>query len=253
MRALAIALFFCSALNPARGDTRIAVPFLSGPVVDEARLFDSDGTTRLTEALQRLNRSKKAQMVVYVPASLQDHAIEEFSIAVAEQWKLGKKGVDNGLLLIIAPKERRMRLEVGYGLEGVITDAYASRLLRERLAPEFQNGRYAEGVIATIDVIEKRLAGTATEQDLKGPAKEAGGKLPLGLPLLILLVVAITVFEGLFMGRRRMRGWGVGSHRSRYGQWPRGGGGFGGLGGFGRGGFGGGGGGFGGGGASGRW
>ncbi len=162
--------------------------------------------------------------------------IEEYSIRVAEAWKVGHKGLDNGVILTVAPNERRTRIEVGYGLEGVIPDAIASRIINGFLLPEFRADRYEQGIVAGVNQI--LIAARGEEVRIPAGARRSRGPRSSGssrTPLLWLFIFLMFGFRGFFFlpflgGRRGYRG----------------GGGFGG-------GFGGGGGGFGGGGASGGW
>lgn len=228
------------------------VPFLSGPLVDEAQWLSPSESQKVTTALKALNTSDRVQMAVLVARSLQGESIEGYAIAVAEKWKLGTEEKDNGLLLVIVPSKRRMRLEVGYGLEGDLPDAFAKRIVADDMAPYFRAGRKADGVLAAIASVARYLnvdlgQGAAT---LYEPRK---GVLPVWLFFLLFFgCLGISFFSLFHMGGR---GGATGYFGSGYGGWGAGGRSTGGSfgGGFGGGGFGGGGGGFGGGGASGGW
>jgi len=220
----------------------IQVPFLSGPVVDEVGLLSSGESQTVERALTQLNASAKAQMAVLITKDLQGLEIEQYGIAVADQWKLGKKGTDQGLILIIAPNDRRMRLEVGRGLEGDIPDVIAKRILADDVTPYFKDRRYGDGVLVAVGRVAQQLNVNLDGVPVARPVsrkRSGGGGRSL---LILLLVIGYLVFSGLFGGGRR-RGFYGGSG------WGGGGGGFGGGGG----GFGGGGGGFGGGGSSSSW
>lgn len=228
-----------------------AIPHLSGPVIDEVGIFNSSDRSRIESQLLELHRAGHLQMVVWVPQSLQGKDIATLSMEAAEAWKLGKKGQDRGLILVIAPNEKRMRLEVGYGLEGDITDAFSKRVLDQTLRPYFREQRYGDGVLAAINEIIKKLALLVTPADT-GSELSGSSNRPLNKHLssflFFLLVIGLyfaSVLPGS-RGRRGVGGWGGGS--SGWG----GGGGFGGSSGGG-GGFSGGGGGFGGGGSSSSW
>jgi uncharacterized protein len=234
----------------------VQAPYLSGPVVDEAGFLDDAGRTRLAALLQELRSRTGAQMAIYIPNSLQGNDVESFSMSIAEQWKLGRKGEDRGLLLVLAPRERQVRLEVGYGLEGTLTDAWSRRMLDEVLVPYLREGRGEEGLGAVVGRIAREL-----NADLPGaPAPRPRIERRAAAPLWVWMVLLLFVFPAFWIivasqaaartghgmqGRTRRRGSGI---------WYGDGGGFGGGGfGSGGGGFGGGGGGFGGGGASSRW
>lgn len=220
------------------------------PVVDEYGLLSSDENAQLDQLLRNAKRNSGVEVSVFIPSSLRGREIEDFSIATAEEWKLGRKKEDRALLLIVAPKERKMRLEVGYGLEGEITDAFSRQVLDNTMRPLFREGRYYDGILATLLRIQEKvplgLDGSAEDLARHG-SQAAPPKLvsTLFLLFLIFFFVISSIFRGLF-GYRRRGWWGGGG-------W--GGGGWGGGGWSGRGGssWGGGGGGFGGGGASSDW
>ena len=186
--------------------------------------------------------------------SLEGESLEDYSIRLAQRWRIGQKSLDNGVILLIFVNDRKMRLEVGYGLEPVIPDIVAGTLIRETLAPRFREQRYAAGIEAAVDAIYGRIAGEAGP---KAPAPAASRGRPLSPAAVLLLVIIFGVFGVAILSAMRNssrravtaggRGW-----RSHppiiYGGgrgWSGGGGG--------GGGFSGGGGGFGGGGASGSW
>ncbi len=195
-------------------------------------------------------------MVVAVFPSLEGESLEDFSVRLAERWRIGQKGLDNGVILLVFVKERRVRFEVGYGLEPVLTDAVASQIIRDVIAPRFRESRYAAGLDAATAAVLERVAGGS---DRRGPGRRpATGLSPLalwGLLAIFGVIVALLLQEAAsgrrFTGRN-------GYTAGRGGRWSTpvivppifwGGGG----GGGGGGGFSGGGGSFGGGGASGEW
>jgi len=243
--------FFLSTLtfSIAKAADGPQLPELTQPVIDQAQLLSASESDALSRLLENLYASGKIQFVIFTTDSLQGYDIESFSIAAAEKWKLGKKGEDRGLLLVVAPNDRKMRLEVGYGLEGELPDATSRQLLSNVLAPYFRENRFGDGLMVLSETIAKRL-GIEIQAPVTNRLASSRGKakLPVGLIvfLFIFFLFALPVFG---LGGRRS-GYG----RSRYGGWGGGGwGGGGGGGGFGGGGFSGGGGGFGGGGASSSW
>ncbi|MBK8176331.1 MAG: TPM domain-containing protein [Rhodospirillales bacterium] len=231
----------------------LAFPALSGRVVDEAGLLTPAERQSLSEALKAHEDATGNQVVVVTLRSLQGTSIEDYGNQLARQWGIGRHGKDDGALLIVAPTERKVRIEVGYGLEGVLTDA-ASRLIIERIIlPSFRSGQFGPGIVAGTQAILKLLSGdeaTAPDRAAAAPAAKATRIAP---PILMILAfLAFAWMTSRRRGTRAARGFG------RHGPWI--GGGIGGLGGGGfgggsgsGGGFGGGGGGFGGGGASGGW
>lgn len=190
--------------------------------------------------------------MVAIFRSLEGESLEDYSIRLAQKWRIGQKSLDNGVILLIFVDDRKMRLEVGYGLEPVIPDIVAGALIRETLAPRFREQRYAAGIEAAVDAIYGRVAG---ESGPKAPAPSAprGRPLPPAAVLVLLLifgVFGVAILSAIRNSSRRAVTAGGGGWRSHP---PIFGGGGGGWSGGGGGGFSGGGGSFGGGGASGSW
>jgi uncharacterized protein len=216
--------------------------------------------TRLEDKLAARERTTGAQMVIAIFPSLEGESLEDVSIRLAEQWKVGHKGVDNGVILLVFLKDRKLRIEVGYGLEPVITDAVSAGIIRDVIAPRFREGRYAAGLEAAVDEIFARIGGGPAPPRARGPAMPkpvANATLLLMLLIFGVFIVAIgsAIRSSLRRGYTVDRG-GWRSHPPIYwggGPWIGGGGGGGGGGGDSGGGFSGGGGSFGGGGASGDW
>jgi len=235
----------------------IEFPALTGRVVDAAGMLAPDTEADLTRMLEAHERGTGVQIVVATIADLGGEDIETFGYQLARHWGIGQKGKNNGVLLWVAPSERAVRIEVGYGLEGDLTDAQSSVIIQQRILPAFRSGDFDGGVRAGVAGIIAALGG-----EFSAPAARAPGarqSIPLGLFWFIMILFLIGAFGGGGRRGRRMRriaraaAWGavLSSGRRRGGGF---GGGFGGGsgGGFG-GGFGGGGGSFGGGGATGRW
>jgi uncharacterized protein len=228
-------------------------------VVDTAGLLDA-GSRRRLEDLARSARTREngegVQLQYCIIPSLEGEAIEDFSIRVAEAWKLGTKGRDNGLLVTVAAQDHRFRIEVGGGLEGEIPDVLARRIGDQIMRPAFQQGRFGDGLFdAGAQLLT--LAGVATDavaQHARGRPRGVTG-IPVGGGVLVGIFVLLWILGVVLRGfgpRRRSQLWGSG--RGPWGGGPFiGGGGLGGGLGGGGGGWSGGGGGFSGGGASGRW
>ena len=226
---------------------------------DYAGLLAPADRQRLESRLAEGERTTGAQVVVAIFRSLEGQSLEDFSIRLAQQWRIGQKSLDNGVILLIFVDDRKMRLEVGYGLEPVIPDIVAGTLIRETLAPRFREQRYAAGIEAAADAIYARISGQA----VGGPPPAGRGRqkpsevnpATLLLMLLIFGVLGVAILSAMRNSGRRGytaggRGWR--SYPSIfYGGGGWGGGGW--SGGGGGGGFSGGGGSFGGGGASGSW
>ena len=115
------------------------VPYLTGRVVDNAEILSAGDARRSSRPISRRTRTRTTnQIAVLTVKSLDGESVEDFAVRVFEAWKLGQKGKDNGVLVVVAPTDRRMRIEVGYGLEGTLTDAAAARIIRDRMTPRFK-------------------------------------------------------------------------------------------------------------------
>ncbi len=251
------------AAAPTQARAELTFPTLSGRVVDEARLLQPAARDAITAKLAALEADTGDQVVVVTVASLQDREIEDYGYQLGRAWGIGQSETDSGVLLIVAPTERKVRIEVGYGLEPVLTDALSSHIIQTQILPPFREGGYQRGIVAGVDAIDAQLRLDPAEAQARAAAIEpAKPDLPIG-PGIIVALVFLFMFIGLvrasFGGGRRRRG-GVGpilvwaaadmlSHSARSSSGFGGGGG----GGGGFSGFSGGGGSFGGGGASGGW
>ncbi len=215
-------------------------------VHDEANILSEQSKATLESILQAERDSTSNQIAILIIPSLNGEVLEEFSLRVAEKWQLGKKEKDNGVLLLISKDDRLVRIETGYGLEGVLTDALSSRIIRNEIAPRFRDGDYDGGVKAGVMSIIQAIKGEYVNDD-PPPQKRNSKRSPLATIFIIILIIIIV--------SRRRRGGGGGHWSSGRGWIGPIGGGFGssGGGGFGGGGSFGGGGGFGGGGSSGSW
>jgi uncharacterized protein len=142
------------------------VPYLTGRVVDNAEILSPATRTELASSMKAHEDRTTNQIAVLTVKSLEGDSVEEFATKVFDAWKLGQKGRDNGVLVIVAPNDRRMRIEVGYGLEGTLTDAAAARIIRDRMTPRFKSNDFDGGVRAGVEAI----VGT-----LEGRAGDAGG------------------------------------------------------------------------------
>lgn len=227
---------------------------------DRAGLLSPTEADLLNRKLADFEQETGAQFIIYVLPSLEGDPVEDFTIRAVEKWKVGQSKYDNGLVLFVFVEDRKVRVEVGYGLEGTITDAFSSRVIRDHITPAFRRGEHSEGLNAAAGAIMTKIrTGEEPVEPLRrrgAPAAAQDDEPPLFVVILILLVVFFFIAPmmsrggcgGCFLPLFFMGGGGTtfGGHR---------GGGFGGFGGGGGGfgGFSGGGGGFGGGGATGGW
>jgi uncharacterized protein len=162
-RASLLALLICWAFV-ALAD--VAVPPLTGRVVDQTGTLSTSDVASLTQKLKDLETRKGSQVAVLIVPTTQPETIEQFSIRVAEAWKIGRKKIDDGALLVVAKNDRKLRIEVGYGLEGSLTDVTANRIINEIIVPKFRSGDFAGGISAGVD----RIIAVAEGEKLPPPA-----------------------------------------------------------------------------------
>ena len=147
-RASLLALLLCWA---GAALALVAVPPLSGRVVDQTGTLTAADVASLTQTLRDLETRKGSQVAVLIVPTTDGEAIEQYALRVAEAWKIGRKKVDDGALLVIAKNDRRLRIEVGYGLEGALTDVTSKRIIDEDITPKFKTGDFAGGVSTGVD------------------------------------------------------------------------------------------------------
>lgn len=178
------------------------VPYLTGRVNDEAEILSPGARGRIEATLKAHETRSGNQVVVLTVRSLENESIEEFAVKVFNTWKLGQAGKDNGVLLLVAPADRRMRIEVGYGLEGDLTDAAASRIIRDVIAPGFRENDFDRGIEDGIAAIASLLEGQALTQAEPQPPDSAPSlqmEEP-DLPWVHRILIGVFVFSiiGLF-------------------------------------------------------
>ncbi len=202
LRSGAALFALLAALTLATAATGLEVPFLAGRVNDYAEILSAAAEERITAKLEAHEAETGNQVAVLTVASLEGDALESFSLRVAETWALGRAGVDDGVLLLVARDDRKMRIEVGYGLEGALTDAQSGRILRNILTPHFRAGDFDGGIEQGIDAILGTLAGgdvipaSAPAHDFAPGLGDLGGRLAAGG--LFLLVVGMFSLVALF-------------------------------------------------------
>ena len=235
------------------------VPPLTAHVNDTADMLSPAAEQALEQKLSGYEQKSQHQFALLTIDSLDGDALEDFSIRVVEAWKLGKKAKDDGLLLLVVKGDRKLRIEVGYGLEGDVTDAFSARVIRNVLTPALRAGKVEQGIDQAFDVLMQKAAGDAVpDAAVAPPADERQGPSPFALIALLFFLTPFLLPLLFSRGRGRGTGFmagGLGGLGGYGGGWGGGSGrgGGGGWGGGGGGGFGGGGGGFGGGGSSGSW
>lgn len=245
-RSIAVAIA-ALALALAASYAALSFPALTGRVVDDAGILSSSTRETLTGLLAEHEQQTRNQVVVVTLRSLQGTTLEQYGYQLGRAWGIGVKGKNNGALLIVSPSTHDVRIEVGYGLEGVLTDAQSKLIIENVMLPSFRKGDYDGGVLnGTITMLEV-LGGHPSVGATPTPSSEDRSRDSDGgshIPIIVIVIVLWLIFGRFFWPLFFLGGMGG---------WGRGGGGFGGGFGGSSGGFSGGGGSFGGGGASGHW
>ena len=232
-------------------------PVLTGCVVDDAGILDAGTRAALTQKLDEFEAKTSDQLVVVTLKSLQGTSVEDFGVELGRRWQIGQKGKNNGVLLIVAPNERKVRIEVGYGLEGALTDAVSRLIIESAITPRFRAGDFPGGITRGVDDIISVLTGDAAEWQQRAAKRPEPAA---GWDSLLIMVLVVVIFGFVFLtlvgaiprnrsGSRSRDGWSSGWSSGSGSDWSSGS-----SGGFSDGGgFSGGGGSFGGGGSSGSW
>lgn len=237
--SILLSLFFASSIFA------LSVPNLTSPIVDNANLISDGVEQNINNQLEDLSDSTGIQLAVLTIPTLEGEVLESYSMKVAETWELGSAEKDTGVLLLIALEERSIRIEVGYGLEGVLTDTKCGLIIRNVIAPEFRNGNYQAGIVNAVNNMVGLVKGDeslVSKRVLNESSGDSGAFIFMGVVLLYGFIFVMAVISSKKRGPRT----GTGTRTTPYVHHiPRN---FGGGGGFS-----GGGGSFGGGGASGGW
>jgi uncharacterized protein len=241
-------------------------PPLTGRIVDQAGLLDAAARARLDAKLQDLEAKTTTQLVVVTLPSLDGYDIADYGYQLGRHWGIGQKGTNNGVLLIVAPNERRVRIEVGYGLEGTLTDAVSRLIIDHAILPRFRTKDFAGGIERGVDDIVQVLSGDADDFKRRAAERDSRPRGGEGISLFSIVLFILLIWLFIYLQRAqqqayRQRSGRMGEQANRRGRSPwgpiivpmPGGGGWSGGSGGGGGGFSGGGGSFGGGGSSGSW
>ena len=202
-RACILALVMCWAVAAAAD---VAVPPLSGRVVDQTGTLSSGDIASLTQTLKSLEARKGSQVAVLIVPTTEPETIEQYSIRVAEAWKIGRKKIDDGALLVVAKNDRHLRIEVGYGLEGSLTDATTKRIIDEDITPKFKAGDFAGGITAGVNRMIRVIDGEQLPAP-EPPHWQSPGSFSID-PLNPFLIIPVLLFGGLM---RRTLGRLIGS------------------------------------------
>src|SRR5450631_1497899 len=189
-RVCLLALLLCFSCAAAAD---VAVPPLSGRVVDQTGTLSSSDIASLTQVLRDLETRKGSQVAVLIVPTTEPESIEQYSIRVAEAWKIGRKKIDDGALLLVAKNDRKLRIEVGYGLEGALNDATAKRIIDETITPRFRSGDFAGGISAGVDRIIRVIDGE------KLPAPVSAPPQPMSFPGISDVNPGFALFGTIFL------------------------------------------------------
>ncbi len=201
--AILLHLLLATAPGLVPSTRALEVPFLSGRVVDQAHLLDRPTLERLEETLRALEQDTGAQVAVLTLATLEGEVLEDFSHQVAQTWALGGAERDNGLLLLVVRDDRKIRLEVGYGLEAILPDLATHRIIDQRMVPRFREGDFAGGIEAAVASVAGAVRG---DPDALPPARDpSSGQEDAPSPLLFLFILAPFVRSALV--GRGFGGW----------------------------------------------
>jgi uncharacterized protein len=192
-------------------------PPLAGRIVDNANLITPEAKIRIESKLKAHEDKTSDQLVVATVPSLQGVGIEDFANGLFRFWKLGEKARNNGVLLLVAPNERKVRIEVGYGLEGALTDALSKTIITTAVAPKFKTGDFAGGIEGGVDAILTILAGDA--EDWQRRASVRSDESSPGEMIAVLIVFAIVLVILFFWARGLFRQAMGQQHRTRSGSW----------------------------------
>jgi uncharacterized protein len=198
-RALLLSLLLAAAL-PLAAQSLQPIPALEARVTDLTGTLTAGQQSELEQKLAAFEQRKGTQVVVLIVPTTQPEAIEQYSIRVVEAWKPGRAKPDDGVLLLVALKDRTMRLEVGYGLEGSLTDALANRIINNTITPLFRQGNFFGGISAGVDELVRVIDGEALpppDRSWQGPAD----RLPGILPFLFIGVLGVGAFLRAIFGR----------------------------------------------------
>jgi uncharacterized protein len=200
-RAFACGVLVLLALVVVRAYADVAVPALTARVTDQTATLSADQRAALEAKLATFEEQKGSQIAVLIVPTTAPEAIEQYSIRVAEQWQLGRKGVDDDILLLVALADRKVRIEVGYGLEGAVPDAISKRIIDEAILPSFRQGDVYGGITLGTDRLIRVIDGEPLPEPVRrGPAEDVPGLFEM-LPLLLIFAVVGGALLRRFLGR----------------------------------------------------
>ena len=198
--------FLLTFQNQVLAQNLVNVPQISGYVTDQTGTLNGQEIQSLESKLQNLQEVKGSQIIVLVIPSTYPEEIEQYGIRVADTLRIGREGIDDGVILIVAKEDRRVRIEVGYGLEGAIPDAYAKRIIEQIIIPDFRDGQYYSGITHGVDAIISLLEGEDLPLPESGSGYESSEKqLPVFFIFILIMVVGLPVLKAIFGNKAKTK------------------------------------------------
>jgi uncharacterized protein len=196
-RLIVLSLLVCAPLCHAQAPALVAVPPLTGHVVDLTHTLSTDQQNQLEQTLSAFEARKGSQLAVLLVPTTQPETIEQYALRVAGQWQLGRKKVDDGAILVVAKNDRTVRIEVGYGLEGALNDATCKRIIEEVITPAFRQQDFAGGLLAGV----QRMVGVIDGEPLPAPSAESVTKASMDITWIIALGAVLGFVLRAVLGR----------------------------------------------------
>lgn len=196
-RVSLLAIMLCSSLIAV---AQVPVPPLTGRVTDQTSTLDAEQKSALEQSLQAFEARKGSQIAVLIVPTVSPESIEQYSLRVAEVWKLGRKKVDDGAILVIAKDDRALRIEVGYGLEGALNDATSKRIVSEIITPRFKQGDFYGGITAGVDQMVKVIDGEPLPQP-SGKSAVSFGDVQQYAPVIFVVAIMLGGLLRSVLGR----------------------------------------------------
>lgn len=187
MHAAVLALVFCLGAISAWAD--VAIPPLRSPVTDLTGTLTAEQVKALEQTVRAVEQRKGSQIAILVLPTTKPEAIEQYSIRLAEAWRVGRKSIDDGAIIVLALEDREVRIEVGYGLEGALPDLIASRIIREDMVPHLRRGEVYLALTAAVDRIVRVIDGEPLPAPTQEPSPRTGGGLGSIFPILLMVVL----------------------------------------------------------------
>lgn len=208
-RRRVLPLLVAALLAAAPLAAAVEVPYLSGHVNDTAAMIPAGVREQIEGQLAAFEKATGAQVAVLTVPTLNGEPIEDYSLKVAQTWKLGRKGVDDGVLFLVARDDRTMRIEVGYGLEAKLTDAQSRRILDDVVRPAFRNGDFGGGIAAGVNAITGTIEGKSVIPASSALLPRRNAEVPLGVRLIVtlLFVIVIGVFSAVALFGKGCMSW----------------------------------------------